>query len=104
MVDDDDILVASGELLQDLSGIVGTGVVDEDDLSVNPDLVEHGSQALVHMGHGGGIAVARDDGAQLLPAGAHLGVTTTRHHKHRVHERERGHRSLQAAVIPNDSH
>jgi hypothetical protein len=73
VVDDGHVGVAGDERGQDLLGVVGARVVDEDDLVLDAQLREHGRQPLVHLGDRGGVAVAGDDRAEPRPlrAGRH---------------------------------
>jgi hypothetical protein len=66
VVDDGDFSILDGEIRQYLSGVVGTGVVDEDDLVIHADLLKDRGQTLVHLGDRRRITVACDDRAQFL--------------------------------------
>src|SRR5207302_3020064 len=70
MGDDRDVLRARSQLGEYLGGVVGAGVVDEDDLVVDAELGEDVHQPVVHDGHRRRIAVAGDHRAQARTAQA----------------------------------
>lgn len=66
MRDHDDPGIALGQTAQDLTAVVRTTVVHEDDLVVHPDLREDRGETLVHDRDGARVEVARDDRADAL--------------------------------------
>jgi len=61
--------VVRGQLAQHLPAVVGTAVVDEDDLVVHTELGEDRGETLVHDRDRGRIAVAGDHSADPLARG-----------------------------------
>ena len=74
VVDDDDVGVPRCKVGQNGRRVVGTTVVDENDLVVHPELLEHGREPRVHDGDGRLVAITRDDRANSLGIARHVQV------------------------------